>query len=385
MSGQRDHQPAGYCPHCGYALDPGTCPECGKFVRGYQIRAVPPNVTLRRDLWRFGGVLLLLAISIGGYRAYRDLNGWPYVPEWLLVQCQHRDWSGAMAEINRRFVADEFTADARQRLIDNAMTAEIECPDRWPAGKVMPVVLQVSARAPVSKLRCFTWSPVWRFKIGSDEAWSAVEAWSPVGMRCSSGKFAVVYETKLELPPLEAAAHDLRFDGNVALLTAVPGFLTDQRWSVAVSKVLRVEDKRFTDYVTPIWRNDLAAKMKDAVAARYFHQADYGNIDFATNVLPVPVCFRVYVRVSGEHTYRHLSHVVDGARVPGSHGYYDYELGSDVTSIDLQLRPDLAHAHLRGLKTCFNGVIEWDNLLVSAGQHFGGATEPPTRVFKYEG
>lgn len=39
--GDTAYRPAGYCPHCGYALDPGRCPECGSTVAGDELDAAP--------------------------------------------------------------------------------------------------------------------------------------------------------------------------------------------------------------------------------------------------------------------------------------------------------------------------------------------------------
>jgi hypothetical protein len=46
------YKPAGYCPHCGYAIDPGVCPECGKNVAASELDSVPYWVTRDRKLRR---------------------------------------------------------------------------------------------------------------------------------------------------------------------------------------------------------------------------------------------------------------------------------------------------------------------------------------------
>ncbi len=37
------YQPKGYCPGCGYQIDPGRCSECGLEVSGEQLRGFPPT------------------------------------------------------------------------------------------------------------------------------------------------------------------------------------------------------------------------------------------------------------------------------------------------------------------------------------------------------
>lgn len=62
------YQPAGYCPACGYRIDPGVCPECGRSVPRPARR---PPATLRRRV-----VLgaLVLGIGVGGWLAYRNAD-----------------------------------------------------------------------------------------------------------------------------------------------------------------------------------------------------------------------------------------------------------------------------------------------------------------------
>src|SRR5262245_46401505 len=84
------YQPTGYCPRCGYQMDAGRCPECGKAVsrpakrdpragRGRLLRAGRRLVT---------AMLLVLAMYYGG--GYAVFAWWP--TSHLRVVAARKDW-----------------------------------------------------------------------------------------------------------------------------------------------------------------------------------------------------------------------------------------------------------------------------------------------------
>jgi hypothetical protein len=60
---ENTYRPAGYCPHCGYPLDPGACPECGRAVPADALDAEPYARPGRR-LGALGTVILLAAALV---------------------------------------------------------------------------------------------------------------------------------------------------------------------------------------------------------------------------------------------------------------------------------------------------------------------------------
>ncbi len=71
-----DYIPAGYCPHCGYRIDPGRCPECGREVDRPVKRAPRRGRRLKR--WLIGlsaFALALIGLWFGG--RYIVYNWWP--------------------------------------------------------------------------------------------------------------------------------------------------------------------------------------------------------------------------------------------------------------------------------------------------------------------
>src|SRR5262245_42810940 len=77
--------PAGYCPHCSYAMDPGTCPECGRDGPhpAPEPRRLGPRI--RRALpWIAAAVIAVLAWNYGPRNAFFYLT-----PRESLVSMWH--------------------------------------------------------------------------------------------------------------------------------------------------------------------------------------------------------------------------------------------------------------------------------------------------------
>jgi hypothetical protein len=70
------YQPQGYCPKCGYRVDPGTCPECGRDVPR-PLRRSPRSRLGRLRRWTLRIAITAVALAAVGYglnmAAYRWL------------------------------------------------------------------------------------------------------------------------------------------------------------------------------------------------------------------------------------------------------------------------------------------------------------------------
>lgn len=87
---RRGRQPDGYCPKCGYPIDPGRCPECGSDVAKENLAAQPPMS--QAGMVRLGvAVAIAAAILIGGYFTYNWVD-WPSrLPLSMLLRLH--DWN----------------------------------------------------------------------------------------------------------------------------------------------------------------------------------------------------------------------------------------------------------------------------------------------------
>lgn len=111
---QTANRPAGYC-RCGYAIDPGVCPECGRTVE--QPLKRPPSRW--RSCRRAAFVTVVLGIVVGGYFRGEWVAA-RVTPSWMLAEmcAQHDDrgnwarqvlWGRLQQIITRDFRGNEAT------------------------------------------------------------------------------------------------------------------------------------------------------------------------------------------------------------------------------------------------------------------------------------
>lgn len=123
MEARSDYRPAGYCPGCGYMLDPGRCPECGRdVVRPWRVR---PRAYRR---WRAAVVLtVVVGIGLGGWWFGPELAE-RYTPSSVLVWVWDTDAPGAQwaqgvlrVRIKRAYVASRNDGMRLQRAFHEQM------------------------------------------------------------------------------------------------------------------------------------------------------------------------------------------------------------------------------------------------------------------------
>src|SRR5262245_47879750 len=95
--------PAGFCPNCHYAMDPGRCPECGSDVPEHRLVRDTPQTRRRRRIRRVLLLLTMAAILGGGTYAYFKVKWIRHAPASWLLAFQGDETSRATCELVRRF------------------------------------------------------------------------------------------------------------------------------------------------------------------------------------------------------------------------------------------------------------------------------------------
>lgn len=115
------YEPAGWCPKCGYRIEPGVCPECGTLVDRPLRR--DPRVTRRR--WFYRGLLLLACLGVVGLGWWnRDELAIRFWPTGHLIQlCASNEWRDWASDIliarSSRLAARKFPdIESRTRLLE---------------------------------------------------------------------------------------------------------------------------------------------------------------------------------------------------------------------------------------------------------------------------
>ncbi len=115
----RNYKPNGFCPKCGYAIDPGICPECGSDVPAEKLRSSNSPVHYREYIKRICSVLLFAAAVYG-------ITLIPYVrlvpTVWLIDWSAQHGANWVRMELDRRWLAKSMTIDQIERLVQAQFT-----------------------------------------------------------------------------------------------------------------------------------------------------------------------------------------------------------------------------------------------------------------------
>ena len=127
--------PGGYCPGCGYRMDPGVCPECGQTVTPQTLcDAWPPS--WRRGYWKstLSSVAFCLLIIVGMYSCYLNVGfglggnaGLSFGYYAMLNQVKQKLRESPNVRIVREHLHRDLTLEDFRLilLVDDAVTTEI--------------------------------------------------------------------------------------------------------------------------------------------------------------------------------------------------------------------------------------------------------------------
>jgi len=113
------YKPAGYCPHCGYAIAPGVCSECGQNVAASELVSGPYWMKRRRIIKRTVFALVILSLAVGGWYVYARCNWITWVPARILLMAHDGRDGKAARELWRRYHAQATPIGLGRSLIGN--------------------------------------------------------------------------------------------------------------------------------------------------------------------------------------------------------------------------------------------------------------------------
>lgn len=111
------YAPAGYCPSCGYRMDPGACPECGRVAT--RVRPTHPRVRRRRLLLGLAGFVVLgLTVLLAGRPLAERCT-----PNWLLrrIVGARADWPSYDPDLS---TVQEWSGKLLRRRLSAAVSLE---------------------------------------------------------------------------------------------------------------------------------------------------------------------------------------------------------------------------------------------------------------------
>lgn len=387
------HVPAGFCPRCGYPIDPGRCSECGTDVSSEKLARVDPRIT-RRKLRRRGiAALALLAIGIAAVKA-----PWLEIaPTSLLLFLQKPRYNAVAKELERREALSLLTAEQDNRCAAQSFFVEprLDVVSPYPAG----IRVRTAMLCSDSLMRYFGC----RFDDVVVRIDGVVFDSYPALLIPNLKGSPRTFEASCLLPPLLPGRHRIEVSG-VITKTVPPWFRSGvtaraaaqadppQREFTASTDVLIV-DKPLEEIVPLSFKanpHTPGAAPFTVVVGRVKDGLNSVRLQICTGELSVAIAARTEYRLKGEAGWRDLQQsvrIAPRSGVPLEVRWVTLPLPENAQADELvfsfRLVPDLKAMVEQGELDSFGGRIEWDDLRPAASSNEGlGCTggRPPTRI-----
>jgi len=128
------YKPAGFCPSCDHAIDPGICPECGRNVSEKELVISQRRQRRRRTALRISKFILVVGLVFGlGYGVYHETrpHRWvKYCTNNYLLDLASDESPGRyiIPELRIRILNGELDSE---RELDRYLAIEADKPDLW--------------------------------------------------------------------------------------------------------------------------------------------------------------------------------------------------------------------------------------------------------------
>lgn len=391
MTSAPAYQPAGFCPHCGYAMDAGRCPECGADVPPKRLLRAPLRSRFARH-WRMTIIVALLAaLAGGGHYVATHYKIIPSLPTWFLLAFQG-DQPGQMTrELFRRFSNGGLSKEQSKQLLDYALrpNPRLEIPARYPAGMPLTPKLRFEWRqypmtAPHLSTSLLAGSS-WTIRHG---AWEVKIDGKIIAENKNPGLarhllYAGRREILFPLPPLEPGTHTIAVTQELFLVNPLAGpdvlqIPPTHTWTLQADATLLIEDRPLEDFV----KFTVTPELRDHVEKSFSFQAARALPDCPLPPLiymkfsgaPLPIIGETWLRPSGKGEFVRTGVVMILEPSAGWEGYLALDHLPDMqhaTHLDLRLVPGgsrgLRQMLHHNLTECYGGVIEYLEIPILGG------------------
>jgi hypothetical protein len=365
MNGE-PHQPAGFCPKCGYAIDAGRCPECGTIVSPERLARSPR--AYRR--WRRTVIIVLslLAIATAGYYGYRAVDWLALAPTSALLAFQSANTDGIAAELIRRYKASNLSTQQAQEMFE----AMVGTPS-----------LDVRSSAPANTPFLGWFRPDLAIPDGSAahgwhvflDSWAFAVDGRAIEHCPSAGAIAPIDRASgfsLPIPGMEPGSHEIASTWVFALASGNQLNRNSAKilhtWRVTASATVVVAAESAEQFVQAISSRSTIAAMRTALhipSTRQLFQGQRGTIAYYCDRLPVAVAGELWVRPSGPGPYERARPFHAGS---GTHAsWIDVSRVSGVRNashVDIRIVPSAGLAFELDEDRYFGCVIEVDHVPV---------------------
>ncbi len=344
------YHPPGYCPHCSYPTDVGTCPECGHTIGPGELERDPLSVR-RRRVWRrvalaAGG----LAVLIAAYGLYASAAWVRVLPTDAVLTVA--DWGvrSANEETTRRLAAGELSQAQLAWVLAELCTVQPPyLRDAYPRDYDLHVFARLATPAGFGRgLVLRTFEPEVRIN-GEVRLPSDPGSWNQSTLQGQGPGWHSLSGQSLKLEP---GTHDVTLIYQAEILRG--GTLVGQPLTLQADFPLTVDSRPLAEFVT--LQSDDAVFAANLLAARptVTLAANRDQLLIELDRLPAEaVAARASVRVPGGE-FQRLNGVL--ALVPrgavglhrrnrdGAGRLHSISSGSSGTEIKGDLQPDIAAA-----------------------------------------
>jgi len=294
----KTYKPAGYCPHCGYAIDPGVCSECGKNVNADELDSVPYWVTRRRLVKRAVLVLILLSLAVGGWYVYARTNWIIWVPTRILLGLSWDENSRGTQEVWRRFQNGGLSPAECEKMFRRALGRAELCV-RSPHPRDEDITLEVWLRSSLIEQGARFMLIKEQYSVDGVNSKNALKDWRGWGR--------MSYVT---LPALSPGTHDIRLEAQLGSPTLGPPVPGVAPIPLSLSKRVVVENRSVDSFVQPIWSEELEQQVRVRCLVSAVSDFDDSSpsihIDLVARHLSEPIAGILWFRATGDSEYEQI-------------------------------------------------------------------------------
>lgn len=369
------YSPAGFCPFCGHAIDPGICSECGRDVSPTALDAEKDQTRhkrRKRNLWRLVAIILVLTV---GYTTLRNIEVKSRLPvSWLLTLDR---WGGnwAWGELWSRYRDGRLSpGEASEMLKQKVEISPVSVLSPHPAKHPITFRVRLDSKGSFFGLPWELILDSWRVEVDGAEV-SCSDS-----HRRGGGVNHWVEEYRVRIGPLVPGEHRIAVFGQCTLRPdrgTRGGTIVPPTFPISEAFTVEIQDGPLEGFVRPVWSDHLAQEVKKRITASVGAKPGSGPelLLLVSDSSPVPIAGYIYGRRVGDVEYVRLSKpVIFDANVPASFTLFPTDLADvkHATRLDLRFEPDPTVALESGFRTFFNGVSEWPDIEFTSRKTPGG-------------